>query len=77
MAVPGNNGPCGGTGKGEDQRGFQCDAVNILLPLLQEGPGISSGALGELTAEWAQGKKGSGSLSPPVSLSRQQAVPAP
>lgn len=58
MGVPGNKGPCGGTGKGEDQRGFQCDAVNMLLPRMQEAPGISSCALAEVTAEWAKGKEG-------------------
>lgn len=58
MGVPGNNAPCGGPGKGEDQRGFHCDAVNILLPLTQEAPRSSSRALVEVTAEWAKGKEG-------------------
>lgn len=58
MGVTGNNGPCSGTGKGEDQRVFQ-GAVNVpLLPLMQEIPGISSHALVEVTAKWAKGRKG-------------------
>lgn len=57
MEVPGNNGPCGGTGEREDQIVFQCDAVNILLPLMQEVPGISSRTLAEVTATWTKGKK--------------------